>query len=110
MLDNLFSVHGQAGTALKNLPDPDRVFLGGTGKELKQILDEIERRKKRVYIVMTAVTLETLGEAIGIFAEREYEEYEISQIIAGRGKEIGAYHVMEMNNPVYILSAATKGL
>ena len=38
-VSNVASIHGKAPDALKNLPQPDRVFIGGSGGNLTAILD-----------------------------------------------------------------------
>ena len=39
--DNLFIYEGDAAKTACTLPEPDKVFIGGSGKELSQILETI---------------------------------------------------------------------
>jgi precorrin-6Y C5,15-methyltransferase (decarboxylating) len=43
---NLYPVLGQAPEALKDLPDPDSVFIGGTGREIVGLIEAVYPRLK----------------------------------------------------------------
>jgi precorrin-6Y C5,15-methyltransferase (decarboxylating) len=43
---NLTAILGRAPEAFKELPDADAIFLGGSGREIVQLLDEAWRRLK----------------------------------------------------------------
>ena len=56
------AVRGEAPETLDNLPDPDRVFVGGSGGRLLDILKRVEQRlRKEGRAVVSVVTPETLG-------------------------------------------------
>jgi precorrin-6Y C5,15-methyltransferase (decarboxylating) len=58
------AIHGEAPQVLADLPNPDRVFIGGSGGRLGAILNEIEGRlQEGGRVVVSAVTPETLGRA-----------------------------------------------
>lgn len=58
------TVLGEAPVALQNLPDPDRVFVGGSGGKLADILEIVEKRlRPEGRAVVSVVTPETLGRA-----------------------------------------------
>ncbi len=57
-------IHGKAPDGLDSLPDPDAVFIGGSGGELRQILQVCcSRLKSGGRIVINAVAVETLAKA-----------------------------------------------
>lgn len=57
---NLVPVAGSAPAAMAALPDPDAVFLGGSGGALVEIIDQAARRLKRGgRLVVNAVTAKT---------------------------------------------------
>lgn len=59
---NLFPVYGSAPDALAALPDPDRIFIGGSGGHLSDILDLCARRlRPEGRIVLAIATLEHTG-------------------------------------------------
>jgi len=58
----LVAVHGAAPEALRELTDPHRVFIGGSGENLTAIMDEVSRHlQPRGRVVQTAVTLDSLN-------------------------------------------------
>ena len=61
--DNLFVYEGDAAETARTLPEPDKVFIGGSGKELSQILETIAAFPKKIKVVISAVTIETIAEA-----------------------------------------------
>lgn len=99
---NLTIVGGTAPEALEELPAPDRVFLGGTSGELREILDVIFRKNPAARVVCTAVTLETVAEAARLFAGLEGAD--MVQVSATRTRQAGRYHLMDAQNPVWIFS------
>lgn len=61
----LRTVLGEAPEALQDLPDPDRVFVGGSGGSLADILEVVEKRlQPEGRAVVSVVTPETLGRAL----------------------------------------------
>ena len=55
----------------------------------------------------TAVTLETLAEAARCFALLGLTDTDMVQIAAARVKRAGGYHLMDAQNPVWILTGET---
>ena len=103
-LPNLELVSGEAPGALISLPAPDRVFLGGTSGRLNEILNVIFEKNRTTRIVLAAVTLETLSAAVEEFHRRDLVQVEMSQIAVTRARPAGRYHLMDANNPVWLLS------
>ena len=101
---NLEIVQGEAPEALAALPAPDRVFLGGTSGNLEAILRLALAKNPRLRVVATAVTLETLGEALRCFQALGLDGVEASQIAVTRTRRAGAYHMLDAQNPVWLLS------
>ena len=99
---NLSIVGGTAPEALKDLPAPDRVFIGGTSGELGEILDVIFDKNPAARVVCTAVTMETVAEAAKLFAHMEGAD--MVQVSATRTRSAGRYHLMDAQNPVWIFS------
>ena len=100
---NLTVVRGKAPDILEGLPAADRVFIGGSGGELTGILDWVRKNNPFVRIVINAISLETLSVAIQYLREKGIRA-EIVSIQAARAKRLGDYHLMEGQNPVYIIA------
>ena len=102
--DNLTVYEGDAAETVAKLPEPDKVFIGGSGKEMSQILETIAAFPKKIKVVISAVTIETIAETnelLGKYAP----DFDVIQAIVGRGRKIGSYHIMDTNNPVMIFTA-----
>ena len=101
---NVQIVAGRAPEALADLPAPDCVFVGGSGGEVRRILALAKGKNPAVRVVVTAIALETLEEARRALHDLGFENVEVSQLAASRGKAVGPYTMMTALNPVFILS------
>lgn len=102
--DNLTVVPGLAPEALEELPAPDIVFIGGSKGHLKEIIDVIAKKNPKARVVLNAITLETVMEALECLKSRNYLEDEIVQVQISKARKIGTYHMMTGQNPVYVIS------
>lgn len=102
---NVHLVEAYAPEGLEELPDPDRVFLGGSGGNLEEIINLVDKRlKAEGVIVLNAVTLDTLTKAIEFFEDHGYL-LEIVTINVARTRNLSEYRMFEAQNPVYIITA-----
>lgn len=101
---NLEVVGGKAPEALEALPAPDRAFIGGSKGNLAQILELLVKKNPKVRVVVNAITIETMAEAVEQFKNLGFEDIDIVQIFAAHGKAAGSYHMMQGQNPVFIIS------
>lgn len=104
--ENLHIVHGMAGEAVKKLPIPTHVFIGGSGREMTDILKYIQTLGSNITVMASCVTLETLAESVKLFSEG-FSDYEIVQLNVSRGRLLGSYHLLDSNNPVTLIWAKT---
>ena len=100
---NVTAVRGAAPECLESLPDPTHVFIGGSGGHLEEILVHLMNRRGPIRVVLNTVTLETLAEASRLMDKYELEG-EICQVQVSRSRKAGAYHLMQGQNPVNIIS------
>lgn len=100
---NIISKEGSAPEALRDLPAPDRVFIGGSGGDLRQIIDLILDKNGQARICVAAIVLETLQEAILRMTARGLDT-EIVQIAANKARQVGSGYMMLAENPVYIVT------
>lgn len=103
-VDHLHIYHGDAAEEVKKLPVPDKVFIGGSGGKLEEIMEVIASFDKKVQVTVSAVTLETIAEAGEILGKYD-PGYDVIQATVGRGRKIGQYHIMDTNNPVMLFTA-----
>ncbi|PRX29845.1 cobalt-precorrin 7 C15-methyltransferase [Orenia metallireducens] len=103
-VSNLEVIQGSAPKALLDLPEVDRVFIGGSGGKLEEILDVIDKKlKAKGRIVINAITLNTLNSSIKKLEELAYD-FEICNIAVTRTRQVGDYQMLQGLNPVYIIS------
>ena len=102
--DNLTVYEGAAAETVAKLPEPDKVFIGGSGKEMSQILETIAAFPKKIKVVISAVTIETIAETNELLGKYD-PDFDVIQATVGRGRKIGSYHIMDTNNPVMIFTA-----
>lgn len=98
-------VEGEAPECLETLPDPDRVFIGGSGGNLWKILEAVDLRlPAEGRVVINAVTLETLTAATEYFDNAGYL-VEVTTVNIARTRPLTDYKMFEAYNPVYIIAA-----
>lgn len=104
-LSNLHVVEGAAPEALRGLPAPDRVFVGGSAGRLREVVACALAANPRVRVVVTAVSLETVSEAFGCLSALGMADVEAVQVSVSRARALGAHHLMRAQNPVFVFSA-----
>lgn len=108
--DNLEIVGGCAPEAMEELPVPTHAFIGGSSGNLKDIIRLLLNKNPEVKIVINCITLETVGEAMEAIREFDFQERDIVQMSVSRSKEVGRYHMMMGENPIYILTCRRASL
>ncbi len=105
---NVTLIEGEAPDCLETLPDPDRVFIGGSGGRLWEILEAVDVRLLPAgRIVVNAITLDTLTSATEYFDNAGYD-VEVTCINVSRTRALTHYKMFEAFNPVYILTATKE--
>lgn len=102
---NVKLIEAYAPEGLEDLPDPDRVFIGGAGGQLEEIIDAVDKRLKADgMIVLNAVTLDTLTKSVEFLEDHGYT-VEASCVNIAKTRRLTEYKMFEAQNPVYIISA-----
>lgn len=85
----------------------DRVFIGGTGKQLNPILDWLKEKhlEDGGIIVVNTIAIESLGETLKALETSGFSEIEGSMIQASRLDNLGQYHYFKPLNPCYVIKA-----
>ncbi|ACV23130.1 Probable cobalt-precorrin-6Y C(15)-methyltransferase [decarboxylating] [Slackia heliotrinireducens] len=108
-LGNVTVTQGRAPEALAGLPAPDCVFIGGTTGSMADVIQAAVSANPQVRIVATAVTLETTAQLAQTVAACGLQHAEIIQLSVARSHQVGEYHLMKAENPVFMLSADGPG-
>jgi len=105
---NLFVTQAQLPDGLSDLPRPDRVFIGGSGKKLDQVLDVVTTVLNPLgRIVVNTILMETLHLAVSVLEEKGFD-VSLTQAQISQSRHMPWGRRMEALNPVWII-AAQKG-
>jgi len=103
-VQNLRVVCGRAPECLAGLPAPQRVFLGGGGRNIKEILTEVLGRLERGgRVALTATRLETLETARSVLTQAGWE-VDLTQLQVSRSQPLAGGIFMQALNPVWIVT------
>ncbi len=98
-------IHGHAAECLNKIDYFDRIVIGGSGGELRDIIETAsEKLLSGGICVVNCITIETLYHANELFKEKKFHDIEVIAVSITRGKSTGKYTLMEALNPVFILS------
>ncbi len=104
---NMQIIPGPAPEACRALPAPTHAFLGGTSGSVRDILALLLEKNPHVCIVATAVTLESVS-ALSACME-DFEAAECVSVQVSKAAQLGQYHLMQAQNPVYIFTLQNGG-
>lgn len=114
---NVTVVEGDALCNIDKYPFPDCVFIGGCGSKASDIVNILMRHPdianatgddvgngRRIRIVMSAVTLETIN-AIRDLCNQDYvDNMQISQISNTLVNPVGSFNMLQAENPIMVAS------
>ncbi|MFD0694940.1 precorrin-6y C5,15-methyltransferase (decarboxylating) subunit CbiE [Paenibacillus sp. GCM10027628] len=105
---DITAVQGRAPKGLDAFPDPDAIFIGGSGGEMQELLELCSTRlKPEGTIVLNAATIETLYEADQTFTRLGFD-VSITLVQVSRSKPILHMKRFDALNPIYIITAKHK--
>ena len=100
---NLHRVEGKAPQALRDLPAPDGVFIGGTKGAMADIVDAVLSKNPAARICISAIALETLSAAVSALTARGLEAQAV-QIAVSRTRAAGSLHLLMGGNPTFLIT------
>jgi len=114
-VNNLVSIHGEAPDILHHLRSPHRIFIGGSGKNLSEILGICSIRLSPGGIMVLALaTLEHLNTALSWLEQRKRIErswsYRILNVQLSRSVPVANLTRFSPLNPVTILTISHHSL
>lgn len=101
--DNIEVIEGECPQCLADVQAPDKVFIGGSSGNMGVIFAAVHAKNPKADMVVTAVSLETLSEAVSCF-EKYGKAPEIVQIAVTRTEKLGSHTMLKAQNPVFIIS------
>ncbi len=104
-LTNYQLTQAKAPQGLEQWPDPDAVFIGGSGGNLEQLIEtSLARLKSGGRLVMNFITLENMHSAITQL-KKLHANWELCQLQVSRNKPILDMQRLQAETPVWIISA-----
>ena len=108
-ITNLEVVEACLPNGLDQLPDPDRVFIGGGGQALGEIVVIASRRlPPDGILVVNTVLLDSLNETVKCLEDVGLET-DVVQIQVSRSRPLAASRRFEAMNPVWIIRGQRTG-
>ena len=102
--DNLEVIQGNTLEVMADLPDPNRIFIGGGGRDLLQIMEKAGTRlKPEGVIVVNTVLIQNTGPVLDLLQQMGFTA-ELVQILVSRSKPMPVGERLEALNPVWIIS------
>jgi precorrin-6Y C5,15-methyltransferase (decarboxylating) len=106
---NVKVIHGLAPNCLDEIRDrPDSVFIGGSSRNMKEIIAKcVERLKPEGKVVINAATIENLYEATSGLKGCNLT-FDVTLLSAARSKELIGLTRFDALNPVFVISGEKK--
>ncbi len=104
-LPNLVAILGKAPDAWADLPDPDAVFVGGTGREIKRMVEAAyDRLRPGGRLVANVASIENVGEVHAVMHQRN-PDVKVWMINLARGTFQLERIRFDALNPTFLLAA-----
>ncbi|XHU95346.1 MAG: precorrin-6y C5,15-methyltransferase (decarboxylating) subunit CbiE [cyanobacterium endosymbiont of Rhopalodia gibba] len=104
---NVVPIYGKAPNILANLPQPHRIFMGGSGGNIIPILEVCKDRLAEDGILVIALaTLENLAIAVDWFKKKSWD-YQLLNLQVSRSASAGNLTRFSPLNPIILLRAVS---
>jgi precorrin-6Y C5,15-methyltransferase (decarboxylating) len=102
-------VEAEAPEGLSALPDPDAVFVGGSGRRLADILTDVcGRLRPGGRVVVSLATVENLNAALQTLRSHGYAA-EVTQVSIARSRDVAGLTRLQALNPVFLVTGERMG-
>lgn len=99
---NMSVLEGSAPDCLHQLPPPDKVFIGGSGGALAEIVETAISRNPRVRILVSAIALETLEQTRHSLQQAGCV-VSVHQLSVSRSDSVAGLTMMRGENPIFLI-------
>lgn len=105
-IENFVPILGEAPDAWKTIPDPDAIFIGGTGRSVIELVAQSwERLKPGGNLVANVASIENVVSLQHWFFQQHGSEPQLWMIQIARGNHQFETHRLESANPSFLLRA-----
>ena len=99
---NVEIIKGEAPEILSFLPQPDRIFIGGSGGKFKEILEvSFDKLEEDGILISNIVTVDNLSYVIS-FAKSKNIKYKILSLNISKAEDIKNIRIFKALNPVFL--------
>ena len=106
--DNVTLINDNGANALKDIDSIDIAVVGGSGRELENILDVIHSKlNSKGRIIITAILVDTKVEAINKLKQLNYNP-KIMEINISNGRVLDRGIMMMSENPIAVITAKKR--
>jgi precorrin-6Y C5,15-methyltransferase (decarboxylating) len=104
-VENLTPILGKAPDAWRDLPEPDAIFIGGTGRRVRQVVEQaFGQLRSNGRLVITVASVENLSDVQQLLRELAGET-NVWMITIARGSQQLLTTRFEAANPSFLVSA-----
>lgn len=108
-VSNVAVISGNAKEKIADLEEADAIFIGGTGGDTQEIIQQCQDKlKSGGRIVIGIILIETLYSVLQILDKLEFESVDITQITISKSRKTSTGTMMLARNPVTIISATKR--
>ncbi len=105
-VSNVSVIFGNAKDKISELGTADAIFIGGTGRDTKEIVELCQDKlKSGGRIVIGIILIETLYSVLHILEKLQFDSVDITQVTISKSKKTTKGTMMLARNPVTIISA-----
>lgn len=103
--NNITVIEGGAPESLDSVPTVNKVFIGGSKGNLKEILDCLQTQTtEKCRYVISAIVLDTMIKAVDYFESNNFSNVEVVQVAVNKLEKIGNSKMLKAQNPIFIIS------
>jgi cobalt-precorrin-6B (C15)-methyltransferase len=106
---NVTVISGNAKEKIFELEDADVIFIGGTGGDTQDIVEQCQNKlKSGGRLVIGIILIETLYAVLQILDRLDFDSVDITQVTISKSRKTSTGTMMLARNPVTIISATKK--
>ena len=100
---------GNAKEKIADLEDADTIFIGGTGGDTQEIVQQCQNKlKSGGRIEIGIILIETLYSILQILDQLKFDSVDITQLTVSKSRKTSTGTMMLARNPVTIISATKR--
>ena len=100
---NFIPMIGDGVDLIPTLPKATHAFIGGSSGKMERMLDFLYENNPEMSIVINGITLETVSSVIE-YGKKNHKKVDSVEIFVAATKQVGSYHMLQGNNPIFIMT------